>query len=221
MKLHHAPALVACCLLVPAVLLAQPQAQIRAFHANNTLEIPIVVPANESPLDPTFVGVWCGEQQFEHYDEAPPVGAEPPGIRQSSSSRCYAFTRSGNGVAVSGSFLAPPGRVAQRVVSQFAHAASPRDITVTTILETRVPPIRSTVTETWSFKLDTGGARIVFSRTMRIADTTLDFTPVTTITVRYGGNQHRAAPGELEAFQAYQSNQHSIGGSNVGVPGAK
>ena len=196
-----------------------------APDGNSTLEIPVVVQPNHPPLDPTFVGVWCGDEQFKFYADAPPGSApEPPGVRQDSS-RCYTFARSGNGVSFSGSILASPGPVVQRVVSQSADAVSAREITVTMILETRIPPIRSTATYTWNFRLDAVGSaspsRIVFTRTMRIVETTLDFTPVTTITLQYGCNQHQAAPGEAEAFEAHQSSQHYVGGGVVAVPEAK
>jgi hypothetical protein len=195
MKPRHAAALalVGWYVIVPSDTHAQSQLHIprppviaesaaAAPYGNNTLEIPVVVQPNQPPLDPRFVGVWCGDEQFKFYADAPPGSAhEPPGVRQVSS-RCYTFARSGNGVSFGGSILASPGPVAQRVVSQSADAVSAREITVTTILETKIPPIRSTATVTWNFKLDAVGSaspsRIVFTRRERIVDTTLDFTPI-------------------------------------------
>jgi hypothetical protein len=237
-RLRHAAALalVGWYLITPSGIHAQSQLHIprppviaesaaAAPDGNNTLEIPVVVQPNQPPLDPTFVGVWCGDEQFKFYADAPPGSApEPPGVRRDSS-RCYTFARSDNGVSFGGSILASPGSVALRVVSQSADAVSAHEIAVTTILETRVPPIRSTTTVTWNFKLDAVGSaspsRIVFTRTQRIVETTLDFTPLTTITVQYGCNQHQAAPGEAEAFRALQSSQHYVGGGVVAVPEAK
>jgi hypothetical protein len=229
-KPRHAAALalVGWYLMVPLCARAQSQLQTSpsaALQSNSTLEIPVVVQPNQPPLDPMFVGVWCGDEQFKFYADVPPGSApEPPGVRQDSS-RCYTFVRSGNGVSFGGSILASPGPVAQRVVSQSADAVSAREITVTTILEARIPPIRSTATVTWNFKLDAVGSaspsRIVFTRTERIVDTTLDFTPMTTITLQYGCNQHQAASGEAEAFRAHQSSQHYVGGGVVAVPEAK
>jgi hypothetical protein len=233
MKSRHAAvlALVGWYLMMPPGIYAQTQLHIPAPPAaaaapsNNTLDIPVVVQPYQPPLDPMFLGVWCGDEQFEFYADAPPGSApEPPGVRQHSS-RCYAFVRSGNGVSYRGSILASPGPVALRVLSQSADAVSAHEITVTTVLETRIPPIRSTATYTCNFKLDAVGFgspnRIVFTRTLRIVDTTLDFTPVTTITLEYGCNQHQAAPSEAEAFRAHQSSQHYVGGGDVAVPEAR
>jgi hypothetical protein len=137
------------------------------------------------------------------------------------SSRCYDFTLGDDGVAFDGR-IPMAGSISTRLVSQSAKAVSAREITVTQILDVSVPTARATVTKTLNFKLDTVGSAIVFTRTLRIVHTALDFTPVATETIEYGGNQHRFAPSEVETFQSSQSSQqHYEGGGDVHVPGAR
>src|SRR5438445_563663 len=110
--------------LPPAI--AKPTASAATPRSNDTLEIPVVVQPGQPQLDPTFVGIWCGVEQFVSYD-APPSAPEPADIRQSES-RCYSFARSGSGVIVGGRIRASPEPIEQHFVSQSADAVSAREI---------------------------------------------------------------------------------------------
>src|SRR6266851_5927116 len=71
-------ALVGWYLMVPLCARAQSQLQTppsAALQSNSTLEIPVVVQPNQPPLDPMFVGAWCGDEQFKFYADAPPGSA--------------------------------------------------------------------------------------------------------------------------------------------------
>lgn len=184
--------------------------------SHDTLEIPIVVEPNHPPLDPTFVGVWCGYERFQSYKSEPP-GPEPHGARRGSS-RCYAFKRSGNGIAVIGGLL---GSSDERFVSQSAKAVSASEIIVTTISEITVSPIRATTGMILDFKLDTVRSAIKFTRTLRLVETDMDLTHVTTITSQSGGNKHRGTSKEMQAYNALMSGQHYVGGGDVAVPGVR
>jgi hypothetical protein len=62
----------------PPVAAAVPARSSAAPDVNNTLEIPVVVQTDQPPLDPTFVGSWCGYEHFEVYESEPPDYPEPP-----------------------------------------------------------------------------------------------------------------------------------------------
>jgi hypothetical protein len=223
-KLRHiaALALVGWYLMAPSDIHAQSQLQAptppaaAAAPSNNTLEIPVVVRPNQPPLSPTFAGVWCGYERFKFY-KSEPVGPEPRRARRGSS-RCYAFKRSGNGIALIGGLLGSPD---QRFVSQSAKAVNAREIIVTTISEMTVPPLRATAGMILDFKLDTDGSTVNFTRTLRIVETDMDLTHATTVTSQYGGTKHRGTPSETKAYDALMSGQRYLGGGDVAVPGAR
>jgi hypothetical protein len=106
--------------------------------------------------------------------------------------------------------------VTSRVVSQSASAVSAHDIAVITIVELKLPIARATATMTYDFKLASPD-RIIFTRTLRTAVTTLDFTRFITTTAVYGGDQHPASIGEAEAVLP----RRDVGGGVVAVPGAR
>jgi hypothetical protein len=207
-------------ILTPPVVIAQP-----TEHGNNTLEIPVVVQPSQPPLDRSFVGVWCGTEQLEFWEAVPPRAAPPPPLLQVPSITCYSFKRSGNGVVFDGrsrAYRVPPGDTV-RVVSQSAYAVSPREISVTTIIEENFPPVsRATQTLTRNFKLDAVGSTIAFTSTQRMVSTTLDFTPIESGTAQFRANQHRATPSD-EALESSLSPNYNVdaGGGDVDVPGPK
>lgn len=208
-KLRHAAALVLIgwCIMLPLSSEAQ---------GYKILEIPVEVRPNQPSPDPTFVGIWCGYEQFKSY-KSEPVGPEPHGARRGST-RCYAFRRNGHGVALNGGLLGSPG---QHFVSQSAKAVSAREVIVTTISETEVPPIHAMVGMILDFKLGATGSAIKFTRTLRLVETDTDLSHVTTVTSQYGGTQHRGTPSEIKAYNALMSGQRYVGGGDVAVPGAK
>ena len=178
MKLRRtaALALVGWYLMVPSGIHAQSQlaAPAAAPRGNDTLEIPVVVQPNQPPLDPTFVGDWCGYELFESFDETPPVEDTPPvhipspGTPVRQGQRCNAFRRGGNGVVFGGALFIDDPSTGLQVVSQSADAVSAREISVTRILEGTVrfaanpeTTILMVATMTSNFKLDVANS---FSR---------------------------------------------------------
>ena len=186
--------------------------------ANNTLEIPVLVQPNQPPLDPTFVGDWCGPYQLTSADQ-PVAAALREGLI------CFRFRRSGDGIVIQSRVHDNGGSTAQlgvsaHVVSDSAEAVGPGEIIATDVVEMISPPARATATLVYDLKLIAPG-KMELTRTNRVAVTDLNYVPFSASTVRWIGKLHLAQSGEFEAWQISRSNDSEIGGGDVAVPGAK
>ncbi len=202
----------------PPVVTAEPAAPAAAPHGNNTLEIPVVVQPNQPPLDPTFVGDWCGPYQLTSADQ-PVAAALREGLI------CFRFRRSGDGIVIQSRVHDNGGSTAQlgvsaHVVSDSAEAVGPGEIIATDVVEMISPPARATATLVYDLKLIAPG-KMELTRTNRVAVTDLNYVPFSASTVRWIGKLHLAQSGEFEAWQISRSNDSEIGGGDVAVPGAK
>ena len=142
---------------------------------NNTLEIPLLVQPNQPPLDPTFVGDWCGPYQLATADQ--PVAAT---LRQGLI--CFQFRPSRDGIVIQSRIHDNGGSTAElgvsaHVVSDSAEAVGAAEIITTDVVEMSLAPARATVTLVCDLRLIAPG-KIEFTRTTRTMVTDLNYVPV-------------------------------------------
>lgn len=222
-NLVHAARL-AIVLSTAAVANAQSQLQIKPNPAPGKpmLEIPVAISSGQPPLDPTFVGDWCGSIR-----SAPREGSSTPEnasvLRDLQSVRtedeCQIFARRGSSIIVddrltvgaAGVALINAGETAH-VVSEYAEAIGPREIAVTVVLDLAVRNKRATLALSSRLKLNDAG-QVDATRTDRFQITDLNYSPLLNSTVSWSGSLHKARPGEYEAWLA--KNYYKVGGGNL------
>jgi hypothetical protein len=209
---------------------AQSQLQIKPNQApgNPTLEIPVAIDPEQRPLDPTFVGDWCGptRETSAAGDSIPENESQLRDLRSLQPREARErIARRGNSIVVDGRVTAGgcAGPIAKlgvttHVVSEYAEAIGPREIAMTLVVEFALRDKRATVALSEHLKL-IGAGQMETTRTDRFQITDLNYSPLPNSTIRWSGSLHKARPGEFEAWLA--KNDYEMGGSDLEVPGAR
>jgi hypothetical protein len=207
---------------------AQSQLQIKPNQppSKPMLEIPVATSPGQSTLVPAFVGDWCGTIL-----STPGTGSSTPEnesvLRDVQSVRaepeCQTFALGSTiivddslTVGKSGLALMKAGETAH-VVTEYAEAVGPREITVTVVLDLAYRNKRATLALSSHLKLTDAG-QVEAARTDRFQITDLNYSPLVTSSVSWSGSLHRARPGE---YEAWLTKNYKIGGGDLEVPEAR
>jgi len=177
------------------------------FH-QDTLEIPILVKPPQPPVDPSFVGIWCGMLE--------PVSPH----RGQSKYDCLQFSGERGRVTLdSGLVRTDSARIAVEPVSSVAWADTPDDIVWRAVVHMVQAPAQAMVTRTAHLHL-TADRQLIDTITTHIEVTALANNALisTDDTVLWGHFQP-TRPEDAEAYRATHQGQ-SVAAAPGAVPGS-